>query len=89
MKKKKGPKMGKIRSPDKFSKFGLKLDKIWTDLAKIGTDKNLEIGDFSIYHLQHFQGSYLMRKPEVGGNTGKYSTGETYSDSKPVAINSD
>jgi len=42
--------------PDKFSKFWLRLDKIQTDFAKIGMDKNLEIGHFGIYHLAGFLG---------------------------------
>ena len=39
---------GEICSLDKFLKFWFRLDKIETDFAKIGTDKNLEISDFSI-----------------------------------------
>ena len=39
---------GEICSLDKFLKFWFRLDNIQTDFAKIGTDKNLEISDFSI-----------------------------------------
>jgi len=33
-----------------------RLDKIRTEFSKIGMDKNLEISDFSIYHLAGFSG---------------------------------
>ena len=37
-----------------------RLDKIRAEFAKIGTDKNLEMGDFSIYHLAGFSGVLFL-----------------------------
>ena len=44
-----------------------RLDKIRADFAKIGTDKNLKIGDFGIYHLAGFLGvlTYLVSKSGI------------------------